>query len=196
MRNRTILIFWLAVFVLFGLACQNSPLDIFGSPDHRAQAEAAAEVGDYDLAITEFTQAIEQEPEDATLYYARGSAYYERYNTAYTANDPEADGEDFNRAITDFTQAIELDPRYAAAYNYRALAYAAFDMHGQALADYNMAIDLEPDEPTPYYGRGYLFEITGQIEMAVADYERFLELSDDPYWRAEAQKRLDGLQGQ
>ena len=193
MRNNSILIIGLVLLYLTGAACQMSPLDIFTALDHSVQGEAAFEDGDYDLALSEYTKAIEAEPEDSSLYYARGYIYYERYDTAYTAGDPGADGEDFNRAIDDFTKAIELNPRYAEAYNYRGITYAGFEMNEQALADFNKAIDLNPLMPTPYYGRGYLYEVTGKINLAVIDYNHFLDLSDDPYWRAEAEKRLAGL---
>ena len=193
MRKNTILIIGLILLHLTAVACQMSPLEFFSALDHRAKGEAAFEDGDYDLALSEFTKAIKAEPEDSTLFYARGSVYYERYNSAYAAGDPAADGEDFDRAITDFTRAIELDPQYAEAYNYRGLTYAGFGMNEHALADYNMAIDLNPLLPTPYYGRGYLYEITGKNTLAIVDYNRFLDLSDDPYWRAEAQKRLTEL---
>jgi len=161
---------------------------------------SAVEVGNqaladkkYNEAITEFTKAIKDSPDDATLYYLRGSAYYARYNDAFLNNDPKADGNDFRLAIDDFNKAIEIDPNYAEAYDFRGLTYAAFEEDDKALSDYNQAIALKPDLASAYYGRGFLYEENGQYDLAIADYERFLELSNDAYWRTEAEKRLEDL---
>lgn len=151
---------------------------------------------DYETAIRELTRAIRQEPDNAELYYLRGTAYYDRYNTAYTNQDPAADPEDFEMALADFNQAILLAPDYAEAYNYRGLVHAAYDRYDKALADYNRAIQLAPDLATPYYARAYLYETLGDVEQAIADYERFLELNEDTFWEAEAQARLNALRQQ
>lgn len=187
----------LLVLALGALACAS----VLGStatptPDHRRLGLDALDRQEYARAIQEFALAIDAEPQKAELYYLRGSAYYERYRTAFERGSSDADPKDVDRAIADFTLAIGLDPGYAEAYNYRGLAYAAYDREDEALKDYNQAIELKPDLATTYYGRGYLYEQRGQRDLAIADYEHFLELSDDPAWRAEAQKRLDALQSQ
>jgi hypothetical protein len=148
---------------------------------------------EYGRAIEQVSGTLRNEPDDAELYYLRGSLYYARYQTAYEADDPRADGEDFWRAVTDFTKAIELDHEYAEAYSYRGLTYLGLGLTEQGLADYNTAIDLDPQLAIAYYGRAFAYEERGELESAIADYKRFLELSDDPYWRAEAGKRLKAL---
>jgi tetratricopeptide (TPR) repeat protein len=67
--------------------------------------ELAREVKDYDGAITEFTKAIESNPDYEGPYWGRGTAYNIKG--------------DYDRAIGDYTKAIELNPKYAAAYYYR-----------------------------------------------------------------------------
>jgi tetratricopeptide (TPR) repeat protein len=153
----------------------------------------ALEQKDWSEAIRLFTHAALNEPENAEIYYYRGTAYYRRYESAFQANDPAADGEDFWRAITDFTKAIELNHNYVEAYHFRALTYAGLGQQHHALADYETAITLNPELDYPYYGRALIHEEQGRIEEAIADYERFLELTTDPFWEEEAQKHLDGL---
>ena len=65
--------------------------------------------GDYDLAVTCFTEVIRLDPRDPAAYSNRGMAYDEK-------------GE-FGKAIADYTEAIRLDPNLAAAYNNRAEAH-------------------------------------------------------------------------
>jgi tetratricopeptide (TPR) repeat protein len=171
-------------------ACQNNTAD----------AKSVLEKGRQDLAIknnqqaiTDLSAAIKNDPAIAEAYYLRGTAYYGRYETAYNAKDPKADGEDFWRAITDFTKAIELNHNYAEAYHYRGLTFNGLGMNEHALADYDQAIAINPDLEYPYYGRALIYQEQGRKEEAVANFKHFLELSKDPYWRSEAQKRLDSL---
>jgi tetratricopeptide (TPR) repeat protein len=148
---------------------------------------------DNQLALDELTTAIRESPANAEAYYLRGTAYYGRYEVAYNADDPQADGEDFWRALTDFTKAIELNHNYAEAYHYRGLTYHGLGLNQHSIADYTQAIALNQNLEYPYYGRALVYEEEGQEEAAIADYKRFLELSQDDYWRKEAQKRLDTL---
>lgn len=154
----------------------------------------ALRLGDFNQAIEIFTVAIDKEPNNPELYYLRGSAYYGRYETLFGTNPYDSDANDFHQAIVDFTKAIELYPSYAEAYSFRGLTYAAFNEYEKALADYNKAISLKPELAEVYYQRAYLFEERGEKERAITDYHRFLELSQEPSWRAEAQKRLEALQ--
>jgi len=179
------------------VSCQSLPEPIkeftdsvTGQQDHLAVGQAAFDKEDYDQAIDELTQAIDDKPDDAFIYYLRGQAYYNRYKVLYEVKDTKADGNDFYRAITDFTKAIELSNNYAVAYNYRGLAYAGLKMNEHALADYNMAIQLDPDGAATYYGRAYLYETLSEWDKAVVDYTVYISITDDDYWRTEAEKRL------
>ena len=65
--------------------------------------------GEYDLAISNFSKAIELDSEVIAAYNNRGIAYAEK--------------SEFDLAIVDFTKAIELDPHLSAAYSNRATVY-------------------------------------------------------------------------
>ncbi len=176
------------------LACQGLPATL-GGISHLEAGRTAYNAGKYDEAITDLTQAVVDDPNNAEVYYLRGSAYYGRYNDAYTRNDPKADSDDFYRAATDFTKAIELNHNYAEAYDFRGLTFHGLHQPDHALADYNEAIQLDPNLAQAYYGRGLVYEDQGEKQKAIENYKKFLELSTDSYWRGEAQKRLDALQG-
>src|SRR5262245_32756474 len=51
----------------------------------------------YDLAIENFSEAIELDADNAVAYRERGQAYHGK--------------KDFDRALADFAQALRLDPR-------------------------------------------------------------------------------------
>ncbi len=184
----------LYAILLFSLAaCQDSAASTGEANAHLEAGRQALLDQDHQKALQELEAAIRANPDDAEAYYLRGTAYYGRYETAYNAGDPQADGEDFWRALTDFTKAIELNHNYAEAYHYRGLTYHGLGYHQHSIADYTLAIQLNPEMEYPYYGRALVYEEDGQKEAAIADYRRFLELSQDGHWRAEAQKRLDAL---
>ena len=63
--------------------------------------------GQYDLAVIEFTKAIEINPRYAEAYIHRGLAY-------------DAHGE-HDQAILDYDKAFEINPRYAKTYIHRGI---------------------------------------------------------------------------
>ena len=66
------------------------------------------EAGNYQGAISNWSKAIEINPQDAIAYYNRGLA---------------KDGlQDYQAAIVDYTKAIEIDPQHANAYINRSKA--------------------------------------------------------------------------
>jgi tetratricopeptide (TPR) repeat protein len=89
-----------------------------------------AEQGQYELAIAEFTKAIELDPNYAPSYASRGSAY------GYLG--------EYQKAIDDYTKAIELDPTYPRAYINRGLAYSRLGESYKANQDKAKACELDP----------------------------------------------------
>ena len=79
-----------------------------GAEFYLKRGEDFAGVHQYDLAIADYTTAIELKPDYAEAYNDRAFAYYLKG--------------DFDRAITDYTRAIELRPNYPKAYNSRELS--------------------------------------------------------------------------
>ncbi|HLB49276.1 MAG TPA: tetratricopeptide repeat protein [Anaerolineales bacterium] len=193
-KSNRVVLFAFTILLCSLLACQQFPIAATpASSLHLEQGRQALTDERYDEAISELTTAIADDANNAEAYYLRGSAYYGRYETAYSNNDPNADGDDFYRAVTDFTKAIELSHNYAEAYDFRGLTFHGLHQPDHALADYNMAIQLNPGLAQAYYGRGLVYEEQGETDKAIADYKHFLKLNDDPYWEREAEKRLTDL---
>jgi len=88
------------------------------------------EKGDYDSAITDTSESIKLNPNDAMAYGTRGAAYKGK--------------KDFDNAVADFDEAIRLDPNNAPAYGNRGLTYFAKGDKDQAILDLEMAVKLDP----------------------------------------------------
>ena len=153
----------------------------------------------YDLAIRDYTQAIELNPGYARAYYNRGITYdsmrdydlairdYTRaveimpdYAYAYGNRGVsfEAKG-DYVQAIRDYDKAIELRPGYTQAYYNRANAYLAADDARKAIGDYNRAIEINPEYVMAYNNRGNAFNRIGDHDQAIRDYAKVIELKPD-----------------
>ena len=92
--------------------------------------------GDYDRAITDFTKAIQLDPDFAEAYNNRGDAYIGKG--------------DYDRAIAELNRAIKLKPTLVKAYINRACAYFLKDNYAQARADVNTALQIDPNDQDAY----------------------------------------------
>ena len=89
-------------------------------------------IGDLDIAIIDFTRAIQLNPLLEKLYYNRGKVYASQNN--------------FDMAITDYSTAIQLNPSYMRAYYHRAKVYLQQQQWEKAKTDLinvrNRGIDI------------------------------------------------------
>lgn len=132
---------------------------------HTKRGNAHYDKGEPDLAIADYTKAIELDPKDAQPYFNRGLAYVKK-------REPDP-------AIADFTNAIELDPNYADAYIARGNVYDDTGEHDQAIASYTKAIQLKPNYALAYYNRSIAYRDKGDADRAIADYNKAIELNSN-----------------
>ena len=104
-------------------------LDPEYSDAYRRRGAAQSDLGHHDLAITDFTKAIELTPKETLLYLCRGTEYL-LFKKAYEA------------AIVDFSKGIEVDPKDMFLYSFRALAYDKLGKPELAAVDRKMFIEL------------------------------------------------------
>jgi len=129
------------------------------------QGVAYSKKGQYDLAISEYTKAIEIQPY-AYIYAGRGDAYYKKGQ--------------YDQAISDFSKAIEIDPKYADAYFGRGDAYINKGQYDQAISDFSKAIEIDPKYVDAYSNRGAAYERKGQYDQAISDCTKAIEI--DPQY--------------
>jgi tetratricopeptide (TPR) repeat protein len=154
--------------------------------------------GQYDQAISDYTKAIELNPNSAEAYRLRGDAYLffkgqldlaiSDYNKVLEIR-PKDSGTylnlgvaygnkgQYDLAISDFNKALEINPSYAEAYDNRGSAYVAKGQYDQAISDFNKVLEINPRNPGAYTNRGTAYMNKGQYDQAISDHTKALEIN-------------------
>jgi tetratricopeptide (TPR) repeat protein len=153
---------WKNEYTLWDDCVKKSPNKV---RSHNNRGIAYGELGQYQRAIEDYTEAIRLKPDDAEAYYNRGNAY------ANLGQQP--------RAIEDYTEAIRLKPAYADAYSNRGNAYAELGQYQRAIEDYTKAIRLRPNDAEAYNVKGKVYTKLGQYQRAIEDYNKAIRIKQD-----------------
>lgn len=134
----------------------------------------------YDLALKDYTRAIEIEPKNPELHNSRGKTYFDM---ATGGQFPNQTLEFTQKAIADFNEGlskpdVKSKPKAEMLIN-RGAAKASLGQLQAALADLNEGIATEPTNKNGYLNRSLVFFNLQQYENAVKDYSEYLKL--DPY---------------
>lgn len=126
------------------------------------RGNAYNETGQYDLAIADYSQAIQLNPNYVEAFDNRGQTYYDKAQ--------------YDLAIADYNQAIRIKPDFADAYTNRGVAYVGEGQLDLAIADYNTAIRLQPNNATELEDRGLAYSSKGQFNLTMADFNAAISL--------------------
>jgi|SRR5215510_6104378 len=159
----------------------------------------ANENNDFDLAIEEFTMAIEinahplirvrskqllrptklpptQDQNTVTVSDPfTAAAYANRCFARYRKGD-------FTEAVADCDQAIRINPRLAMGYLNRGAARRAVGDAAAALVDLNKAIEINPNLTDALDCRGDLRKHLGDVDGALSDLNRAIVLAPGNKW--------------
>jgi Flp pilus assembly protein TadD len=124
--------------------------------------------GKFELAVADFTVAIELAPEDPVPYVWRGHALRELRR--------------YEEAITDLDRAITLDPQSYWALSGRGETYRRTGRLHDALADMNRVMTFAPKHEWPLGDRAQTYAALGQTAEALADYDHALAIHPDTAW--------------
>ena len=122
---------------------------------HNNRGVAYKVKGEYDLALKDYDQAIQLNPNAASHYNNRGIIYRLKH--------------DYDRAIADYDEAIWLKSDYVAAFYNRALTYADKGDYGRALSDFEVVLKFNPKSALALYARGWMLLKKGDSEAGNAD---------------------------
>ncbi len=138
---------------------EQSPEDL-GAYSNRSIAKY--NLGDYEGAIDDFTQAINIDPKNANAYNNRGYIKYqiERYKDA----------------TDDFNEAIKIDPSTALFYNNRGNLKCTLKKYQLAVNDYNEAIKIESNNALFYNGRGHAKRGLKDYKEAINDFTKAINI--------------------
>lgn len=117
----------------------------------------------FDKAISDYSKAIELNPQYVAAYFNRAISY--------------ANIKQYDQAVADYGKVIELSPANSAAYTGRATVYAKVRLYDKAIADYDKAIELNPNDSTAYHNRAMVHAMKKKFDQANSDYKKALELS-------------------
>lgn len=150
-----------------------------------------SEKGEFESAISNYSKAIERDPDDIFSYHNRGLSYINL-------------GE-YDLAIADLNKTLEIDPTYDNAYYNRALAYKGLGQIDNAIKDFQKVLELTSDpellilseqelinietfaassvnESTEHFNTGETYYQNGDYTNALAEFTRAIEL--DPNYVA------------
>ena len=162
-------------------------------------------LGNYKIAIFNFSQYLNVRSNDFYAYYYRGICYEQLADlpqaladlshaililnssnsnvTEHQAVIYRKRGRirqhlgDLTSAMVDFDRAIKIDPTTAESYCYRADIYTSRGDYPQALIECNQAIQLLPQLVSAYYQRGVIHTEMGNLPAALVDYHKLIELN-------------------
>lgn len=106
------------------------------------RALAYSRIKKYELALSDYNQAIEQFPEYAKAYNNRGLLLHQLGF--------------YKEAIKDFNRAIALHPGMGATFHNRANSLVMAGAESSAFKDYGKAVKLLSDKSAPHLARGQL----------------------------------------
>jgi tetratricopeptide (TPR) repeat protein len=130
------------------------PIPVSKNSDLLLSAKTKYKSGDYQGAITGYTQAIQLNNLDALAFCCRGVAYYRLG--------------DLTKAMSDYNQAIKIDPNLSIAYYRRGFLHYITKDYLRAIDDYNKSIVLNPNFALAYSNRSYAYrDLYGEQEAAV-----------------------------
>jgi len=169
-------------------------LDPDFAPAYNNRGVAYTALGQFGLAVVDYTFAIQLQPDYAAPYFGRGLAYLEIPTDIHTnrpkfafvefvtehLRDP-ARKTGYQHAIADFSQAIQLKPEMTHAYLYRGIAYHRLREYMHAVVDYTQAIWHDPNSSECYANRSLAYAAQRRFHDALQDANHFLiTYSDHP----------------
>ena len=154
-------------------------------------------LGQLDMAIEAYSNAINLNPRNANTHNNRGIAYAEKGKLDNAIEDynitiqlrPDYANVNYNKrivytnkgnyglAIQEAIKMIELNLEFSQTYHNRAVAYSKKGEIELAIKDYTKAIELYPDDPNTYYDRGNTYYEKGDYDRAIEDYTEAIELN-------------------
>jgi len=141
--------------------------------------------GSHEEAVRAYDKAIEIDPQNATLWLAKGQGLR---SMAYGFSGQERTTIE-EAAIKAYDKAIKIDPNYSDAWGskgYILLQIASrnktvnMDVCNESLYSFDKALELNPKDANAWQGRGTLLLGLNRFEEAIESYDRALE-SDPSY---------------
>lgn len=129
------------------------PVQDFAFYQNRAYENAVK--GEYDLALSDYDEAVKLNPKDVSIYLNRGKVHSNKKN--------------YDLAIADFNKAIELNPNEATAYFNRGESYEKKGSATQAMGDYQKVVEMDANNESAKISLKRLQAEQAKAEQAKAE---------------------------
>lgn len=140
-----------------------TPVDPKQVKAHLDQGNTLAKQGQWQNAITEFSQVLALDPNHVQAHVQTGWAY--------------AELKQWDEAQKHLLTAISKDGKNASAHANLAWVYAEKKQWNDAQQSAKKAIDLDPKNPYPHATLAWAYQETKQEDLAIAEYEKSIELN-------------------
>jgi tetratricopeptide (TPR) repeat protein len=129
---------------------------------YKSRGDLLREIGECDLAISDYSRVLQLIPESGPTFLGRGLCFMQL--------------KDFEGALSDFDQVIKLDNAgskggAATAWSAKGQIHATETKFDQSISDYDAAIQLDPRRAEFFIYRGDLNARKGDNDKALADYD-------------------------
>ena len=121
---------------------------------------------DYTLALRTFTQALNQNPQDARLYFNRALCHARLDHNS--------------RALKDYDRALRIDPQLVPAMVNKARLLLELNEPSQAVSILRQARSIEPAEPRIAFNLGQALYEDNRLSQAQEAFQAAIDL--DPYF--------------
>jgi len=148
------------------------------------RGNAHLSLGDFDMAIDDYTKALAKNPNLSQAFSQRGVAYerkgkLDQSMANVTRGKAYAKKAEYDMAIDEYTRAIKINPDNGDVYYRRGKVYAVMDKHDEAINDFTSALQQIPDNPKVYYRRASSYLARGDTDLTIRDYTNAIELKPD-----------------
>ncbi len=157
------------------------------SRDYVEIGQEAMDKGDYPTAYNAYSCAVENEPDNMTVYLRRGEAallslfltsevpaVMENYDRV-SATDPDV----LFKALEEYTRQIEDNPNDVTLYMRRSFLNWFIGNDAEAFPDYEIIIEVLPDNAFGYLFRGSSLQFRGESDAAIEDFDQAVNLLPD-----------------
>jgi len=117
-----------------------------------------------DLAITEYSKAIDMKKTEAEFFVNRGAAYGAKGN--------------LQAALQDLNEGIKVEPDFANAYLNRSLVFTSLQQYDKALLDHDSYLNLKPFNADIWYEKGITHYRLGNSQDALKNIDRAIQLKN------------------
>jgi tetratricopeptide (TPR) repeat protein len=158
-------------------------VSINGNPTPEAfklRGQAYDLLGNYDKALSDFSQYIGADPSNPSGYLIRADAH-----TFHGKHE---------KAIEDYSNAIRLDPSSTDAYLGRGIAYAAIERYEEAIRDLKKALSQQPENPDALYDTAVVYMLAKRPVDALSFLQKAVDLESDPKFKQESETLIAKIQ--